>query len=347
MGYRGTANCLLNFGEGTHYRPMGRAGAVGYRVGSVGQGLPIMFHMMNEARISVGLGAAMLGYRGYLLSLAYARERLQGRPATARGAGPMVPIIEHADVKRMLLAQKSYVEGALALILYAARLVDEQRTAPSEAARDAAGELLGLLTPIAKSWPSEWGLAANDIAIQIHGGYGYTRDFDVEQLYRDNRLNPIHEGTTGVQAMDLLGRKILKDRGVALGLLGERIAATVDRARGRPALAMEAKALAAVWADIGATAGRLGAMGDDPHLLDNATPFLSAFGHGVLAWLWLEQALVAAAATPVDGDDRAFYQGKIAACRFFFAFELPKTGPWLRIIDSRTDIAASLPSAAF
>ena len=347
MGYRGTANCLLNFGEGTRYRPLGRAGAVGYLVGIVGQGLPIMFHMMNEARISVGLGAAMLGYRGYLLALAYARDRLQGRPAAARGAGPMVPIIEHADVKRMLLAQKSYVEGALALILYAARLVDEQETGASERARQDAGELLGLLTPIAKSWPSEWGLAANDIAIQIHGGYGYTRDFDVEQLYRDNRLNPIHEGTTGIQAMDLLGRKILKDRGAALALLGDRIAKTVDRAQSRPDLAAEAQALVAAWADIGATVGRLGADGDDPHLLDNATPFLSAFGHGVLAWLWLDQALVAGAAAPADADDAAFYQGKIAACRFFFAFELPKTGPWLRIVDSRTDIAASLPSSAF
>jgi len=259
----------------------------------------------------------------------------------------MVPIIEHADVKRMLLAQKSYVEGALALILYAARLVDEQETGESEAQRHGAGELLGLLTPIAKSWPSEWGLAANDIAIQIHGGYGYTRDFDVEQLYRDNRLNPIHEGTAGVQAMDLLGRKILKDRGVALGLLGERIAKTIDRALGHAGLAAEAKDLAAAWAEIGTAAGRLGALGEDPHLLDNATPFLSAFGHGVLAWLWLEQAIVASAATAKDADDAAFYQGKIAACRFFFAFELPKTGPWLRIVNSRSDIAASLPTAAF
>jgi len=347
MGYRGTANCLLNFGEGTRYRPSGRAGAVGYLVGSVGQGLPIMFHMMNEARISVGLGAAMLGYRGYLLALAYARERLQGRPAAARGAGPMVPIIEHADVKRMLLAQKSYVEGALALILYAARLVDEEATGETEGARHVATELLGLLTPIAKAWPSEWGLAANDLAIQIHGGYGYTRDFDVEQLYRDNRLNPIHEGTTGIQAMDLLGRKILKDRGQALALLGERIAGTVDRAEGHATLAAEAKALAGVWREIGAVVGRLAAAGDDAHLLDHATAFLSAFGHGVVAWLWLEQAIVALAATPADAEDAAFYQGKLAACRFFFASELPKTGTWLRQVDARSDIAANLPAAAF
>ena len=347
MGYRGTANCLLNFGEGTRYRPGGQAGAVGYLVGSVGQGLPIMFHMMNEARISVGLGAAMLGYRGYLLALAYARERLQGRPAAARGAGPMVPIIEHADVKRMLLAQKAYAEGALALILYAARLVDEEKTGETEAARHAAGDLLGLLTPIAKSWPSEWGLAANDLAIQVHGGYGYTRDFDVEQLYRDNRLNPIHEGTTGVQAMDLLGRKILKDRGAALALLGARVAQTVDRALAVPDLAAEARALAAVWAEIDATVGQLRQAGDDPGLLDNATPFLSAFGHGVLAWLWLDQAVVAVGATPAGADDASFYQGKLGACRYFFAFELPKTGPWLHLVQARTDIAASMPVAAF
>ncbi len=341
MGYRGTTNCLLNFGEGTRHRPGGRAGAVGYRVGAVGQGLPIMFHMMNEARISVGLGAAMLGYRGYLLSLDYARERRQGRPAAARGAGPMVPIIEHADVKRMLLAQKCYAEGSLALILYAARLVDEHETGESEAARHAAGELLGLLTPIAKSWPSEWGLAANDIAIQIHGGYGYTRDFDVEQLYRDNRLNPIHEGTTGVQAMDLLGRKILKDRGAALRLLGRRIGRTIERARTEPALASAAAALEAAWADIGAAVETLGAAPDDPGLLDNATPFLSAFGHGVVAWLWLDQALAAAA-----GSD-AFHVGKREACRFFFSHELPKIGPWLAIVRSRTDVAAAMPADAF
>ena len=179
MGYRGTANCLLNFGE--------QGGATGWIVGEPGHGLRQMFQMMNEARIGVGIGAAALGYRGYLLSAQYARERLQGRPAGERAGGP-VAIIEHPDVRRMLLQQKAYVEGALALCLYCARLVDTAEHSAEDAA------LLGLLTPVAKTWPSEYGLAANDIAIQIHGGSGYTRDFDVEQLWRDNRLNPIHEG---------------------------------------------------------------------------------------------------------------------------------------------------------
>jgi alkylation response protein AidB-like acyl-CoA dehydrogenase len=206
MGYRGLPNCALNFGEGRH-QPAGGAGAVGWLVGKVGEGLPQMFQMMNEARISVGMGGAMLAYRGYLMSLDYARDRRQGRAVGDKNGAP-VAIIEHADVKRMLLAQKAYAEGALALVLYSARLLDEQNTAETEQARQSAGELLALLTPVAKSWPAEWAQQSLNLAIQIHGGAGYTRDFEVEQLYRDNRLNAIHEGTTGIQALDLVGRKL-------------------------------------------------------------------------------------------------------------------------------------------
>ena len=218
LGYRGIPNTLLNFGEGKHPVRAGSggsldgagAGAVGYLVGQPGDGLRCMFHMMNEARIAVGLGAAMLGYAGYEASLAYARERPQGRPIGVGGKDPtqpQIPIIGHADVKRMLLAQKSYCEGALALELYCARLVDELHTGAPDAAAEA-GLLLEMLTPIAKSWPSEWCLEANSLAIQVLGGYGYTRDFPVEQYWRDNRLNMIHEGTHGIQALDLLGRKV-------------------------------------------------------------------------------------------------------------------------------------------
>ncbi len=189
MGYRGTSNCLLNFGEGRH-APDGAGGAIGWRIGEAGEGLAQMFHMMNEARTGVGLGAAAAGCRGHLLSVEYARGRVQGRTAEGGTTRPAA-IIEHADVKHMLLAQKAYAEGALALVLYAARLLDDQLSGDAGTAADA-GRLLDLLTPVVKAWPSEYGLAANDLAIQIHGGYGYTRDYDVEQLYRDNRLNPIH-----------------------------------------------------------------------------------------------------------------------------------------------------------
>ncbi|MBN8750109.1 MAG: acyl-CoA dehydrogenase, partial [Variovorax sp.] len=197
LGWRGTTNTLLNFGEGK-YPVGGKAGAVGYLVGEPGKGLHCMFHMMNEARIGVGTAAVMLGLAGYYASLEYAKNRPQGRlPLNAAGgsvakdsAKPQVRIIEHADVRRMLLAQKAYCEGALALELYCAKLVDEQKTGAPQAADDAR-LLLEVLTPIAKSFPSEWCLEANSLAIQIHGGYGYTRDFPVEQYWRDNRLNMI------------------------------------------------------------------------------------------------------------------------------------------------------------
>ena len=224
LGWRGTTNTLLNFGEGK-YPVRGGAGAIGYLVGKPHEGLRCMFHMMNEARIGIGMAATALGLAGYYASLDYAKNRPQGRPVGPAGkdpAQPQVRIIEHADVKRMLLAQKSYGEGALALMLYCARLVDEQHTGTPEAA-DEARLLLEVLTPIAKSWPSEWCLEANSLAIQVHGGYGYTRDFPVEQYWRDNRLNMIHEGTHGIQAADLLGRKVVMEGGKGLQLLAGRI----------------------------------------------------------------------------------------------------------------------------
>ncbi len=323
MGYRGTANCLLNFGEGQRDRPGGAAGAVGYLVGEPGQGLAIMFMMMNEARLQVGLGAAMLAYRSHRLSVAYAGERAQGRP---RGVTPdtrPVPILAHADVKRMLLAQKAYAEGAVALVLHCFHLVDR-----AEAAEDAgARQLLDLLTPIAKTWSSEWGLIASDIAIQIHGGYGYTRDFDVEQLYRDNRLNPIHEGTTGIQAIDFVGRKLIRDKGAAFALLLSRIDGTIARAAASTSLAepgrmlnMARGAVAEVVQEVIADPAATGAM-------DNATALLSAVGHLVAGWLWLDQALSAEAAR--DHLPATFVEGKVATTRYFAAYELPKIPGWL------------------
>jgi len=339
MGYRGTTNCLLNFGE--------LGGATGWRVGAAGQGLAIMFHMMNEARIMIGLGAAALACRGYRQSLDYARERRQGRQVGGKDlaggknpAAPQVSIIAHADVKRMLLAQKAFAEGALALVLYSARLVDEDRVGGD--AESAA--LLGLLTPVAKSWPSEFGLAANDLAIQIHGGYGYTRDFDVEQIYRDNRLNPIHEGTHGIQAADLLGRKILRDKGAALDLLGSRIIASAGRATLVDELRPMAGRLLRDWARLSDVVDALLARDDPARALDNASPFLSAFGHIVVAWLWLDQALVLRSA---EGRDPAFRAGKLLACRYFFAFELPKAEALLAPVATFCDVAATMPDAAF
>ncbi len=303
-----------------------------------------MFQMMNDARVGVGLGAAMLAIRGYQLALDYATDRTQGRPLSARGrvdTAP-VPLITHPDVKRMLLAQKAYAEGALSLVLYAGRLIDEERSAPDETARHEAGALLSLLTPVAKTWPSEWGLAANDLAIQVHGGYGYTRDFDVEQLYRDNRLNPIHEGTTGIQGLDLLGRKILRERAASLRLLQAKVGQTVAHTRSHAELASLADQLQSTWDHIATTVDRLLGLNEDARALAHATAFLSAFGHAVVAWLWLDQARLCADALPDD-----YRLGKIRACRFFFETELLRVPAWLAQVDQLADTAADMPVEQF
>ncbi|WBB69520.1 acyl-CoA dehydrogenase [Micromonospora sp. WMMD812] len=337
MGYRGTTNTLLSFGDGGH-RPDGRPGAVGYLVGEPHQGLAQMFHMMNEARIGVGAGATALGYTGYLKSLAYARQRPQGRPLTAKDpTAPQVPIVAHPDVRRMLLAQKSYVEGALALVLYCGRLLDEERTAPDRVGRDRARLLLDVLTPIAKSWPSQWCLAANDLAIQVHGGAGYTRDHDVEQHWRDNRLNPIHEGTHGIQALDLLGRKVTMGEGAGLAVLADTISATVHRARQAGGETAElAGPLGAAVDRISTVTRRLWAGGDPEVALANASLYLEAVGHVVIAWMWLEQVLAvdAAAEAGDTGADADLHAGKRQAARYFFRYELPRTVPQFDLLAS-------------
>ena len=349
LGWRGTTNTLLNFGEGRY--PVrgenGLTGAIGYLVGKPHEGLRCMFHMMNEARIGVGTAATMLGLAGYYASLDYAKNRPQGRPQDKAGkdaSAPQVRIIEHADVRRMLLAQKSYGEGALALELYCARLVDEQRTGDAQSA-DEARLLLEVLTPIAKSWPSEWCLEANSLAIQVHGGYGYTRDFPVEQYWRDNRLNMIHEGTHGIQGMDLLGRKVLMEDGRGLQLLGERIAQTVAGASARPALAREAAELQVAWDQMLAATRAAWATGEAREALANAVPYLQAFGHAVLAWIWLDVVRTeAATSAAVQG---AAAQGRQAAMRFFYRYELPKIGAWLTVVASRDATCVELAEDAF
>ena len=334
MGYRGTTNCLLNFGEGK-FKPLGKAGAIGYLVGEVHKGLANMFHMMNEARIGVGLGAVMLGYTGYLHALDYARNRPQGRAPQAKDpATPQLPIIAHTDVKRMLLAQKSYVEGGLALALYCAKQVDEERTAETPEARRQATLLLDILTPIAKSWPSQWCLEANNLAIQVHGGYGYTREYNVEQFYRDNRLNPIHEGTHGIQGLDLLGRKVVMQNGAALQALDHAIKQTLQRASTVAELALYATALGLAFHRLVIVTEKLHSAADLNRTLANASLYLEAFGHVVVAWIWLEQALCAVGKSTAHDAD--FYRGKLQACGYFFQWELPKIHPQLDLL-SRFD----------
>ena len=320
MGYRGTTNTLLNFGEGGE--------TVGELLGEPGRGLSYMFRMMNEARIGVGMGAVMLGYAGYLASLEYARERKQGRHASNKNPeSGMVAIIDHADVKRLLLRQKSFVEGGLALGLYASALVDEIQTGPQEEKPD--NELLlDLLTPIVKSWPSKYSQEALSDAIQVMGGAGYTRDYPVEMYYRDNRLNPIHEGTEGIQGNDLLGRKLSQAGGRGWQVLLERMQADLQDAEQlegvgeiRAALQTAIQECRSAFQTILGKALQLG-----PDLfLANANSALEALGHTVIGWMWLRQASAAARALPgARGDDADFYRGKLQAARFFAVYELPK-----------------------
>jgi butyryl-CoA dehydrogenase len=351
-GWRGTTNTLLNFGEGkfkvqTDNTASDGSGAVGYLVGEAGRGLSYMFHMMNEARIGVGMAATMLGMAGYEASLEYAKNRPQGRPVAGGSqkvvkdaAQAQVRIIEHADIKRMLLAQKSYSEGALALELYCAKLVDEQHTGDAVAA-DEARLLLEVLTPIAKSWPSEWCLEANSLAIQIHGGYGYTRDFPVEQYWRDNRLNMIHEGTHGIQGMDLLGRKVLMEEGRGVLLLGARMRETADKAMAFADLAADAKALNTALQKVIAATQMAWSSGQPQEALANAVPYLQAFGHLVLAWIWLDvSASCRGAQTPAQ-------TGRQAAAKFFYHYELPKIDAWLQVVSNRDMTCANLAEDAF
>jgi butyryl-CoA dehydrogenase len=343
MGYRGTTSTMLAFGE--------QGACIGELVGEEHKGLSYMFHMMNEARIGVGMGAVMLGYRGYLASLEYAKERPQGRaPTNKNPAEPQLKIIEHADVRRMLLAQKAYVEGGYALCLYCARLVDETRVGADGTAMAETGLLLDLLTPIAKSWPSQWCLEANSLAIQIHGGYGYTREYPVEQFYRDNRLNPIHEGTHGIQALDLLGRKAVMHGGAAMKLFAAELQKTCAEAKADPTLAGYAAELEVAMGEVATTLQALSPVlaGNPTLALANAVLFLEAFGHTVIAWIWLRQALAAQRGLANGiASDADFYRGKLAACRWFYRWELPKTKQWHELLRSLDDTTLTMPPESF
>ena len=334
MGGRAQTSTALSFGE--------KNGSIGYLVGQENQGLKYMFHMMNEARIMVGTSGAVLAVAGFQYSLDYAKNRPQGRlPSCKDPLSPMVNIIEHADIRRMLLAQKSYAEGALALVLYGTQLSDDERTAPSKEQREVAHTLLDFLTPIIKTWPSEYGPKANSYAIQVMGGHGYINEHPVEMFYRDNRLNPIHEGTTGIQSLDLITRKVPMNKMQGYTATINEIIKTIDTAKQYDNLNEFVGQLEAAVDTLKLTTQAvLTAMSTNniDLALANSVKYLELFGHVIIAWLWLKQGVVATSALakqPHEADEH-FYRGKLQALQYFYRFELPKIEVWSKII-IRTD----------
>lgn len=345
MGGRGQTSCALNFGE--------NEGAVGYLVGEENHGLKYMFHMMNEARIMVGTSAAVTGLTGYQYALDYAKERPQGRlPSSKDPASAPVNIIQHPDVRRMLLAQKAYAEGAYALCLLGAQLSDDERTAPTETEREQAHLLLDFLTPIIKSWPSEYGPRANSLAIQVLGGHGYINEHPVEMFYRDNRLNAIHEGTYGMQSLDLLARKVPMHQMAGFHACLAAIETSIRAAEEDPRLVSFARELAQALATLKKTTlTLLGAMAEKPIdlVLANSVKYLELFGNVVVAWLWLKQGVVAssALATKVHASEQDFYQGKLQAMQYFFKFDLPEIEVWSKILCALDDTTYTMQEAWF
>ena len=344
MGYRGTTSTALTFGENDDCH--------GYLIGEPHQGLRYMFLMMNEARIGVGYGAAMIGYRGYRYSLEYAKERTQGRAApNLAPEDPPTPIINHGDVRRMLLAQKAYCEGGMALCLYGSTLIDEMETEENSDKRTEISQLIELLTPVFKAWPSEFGPKANDLAIQILGGAGYTREYPVEQCWRDNRLNPIHEGTNGIQALDLLGRKLWQFEGKGLQVLLSRVTKDMKAASTPRAKKLVAKLnpyLEKLSALIQQAATDLRS-DKQSVLLTNASCFLNVFSACVVSWIWLRQANVAEQALErgVNSDDVDFYEGKLAAAEYFLNWELPLVQRDIEVISTQEPTCNNVKASYF
>ena len=340
MGYRGTTNTILAFGEDDSCE--------GELIGEAGHGLAYMFHMMNEARIGVGLSSACLGLAGYAESLRYAGERPQGRHADERDpTAKPVMIIEHADVRRMLMVQKSLCEPALALCFYAARLVDVEKYDADPEKRAQAHQILDLLTPVVKGWISDATLRANHEAIQIHGGYGYTRDFQVEQIYRDNRLNPIHEGTNGIQGLDLLGRKVMRDGGKGLAAFSALVQADMKAAVAGGFSTDLAVQLEAAMQELAGATTALGAafqQSGPRQGLSQATLYLDAFGLLVMAWMHAKMVAAAKSNPALSAD---YVEGKVLSAGYFYRHELSRVAELCRRLRQSEDTFAVAQAANF
>ncbi len=345
IGWRGIASLAINFGE--------QDDCHGWLVGEPHRGISYMFQMMNEARIMVGLNGVATAAVAYQESLEYAKTRPQGRPLGAKNPdAPQVPIIEHADVRRMLLRQKAIVEGGLCLVVETARLQDLSEHATTTDERDRARLLLDLLTPIAKTFPAEKGFESNALAVQIHGGYGYTSEYMPESWLRDQKLNTLHEGTSGIQSLDLLGRKVVAGGGAALHALALAVQTTVGRAKsaGVPdAWLTRLSGSVTAVGEVTMQLGELGAKGDVEAMMRHSFDYMEMLSLVVIGWQWIAQAAAASEglARSPSQDERDFYDGKLAAAQYWINTELPRVGTLGALCRSNEDSYAKARATWF
>ena len=333
IGWKGLPSLALAFGD--------RNDCIGWLIGEPHQGLRNMFQMMNEARIMVGVNGAATASVAYHESLAYARDRPQGRPLGQRDPErPPVPIIEHADVRRMLLRQRAIVDGALSLLVTASRFADLAEHAPDEEHRAHAQLLVDVLTPIAKSFPAEWGFESNALAVQIHGGYGYSSEYLPESWLRDQKLNSIHEGTTGIQGLDLLGRRAVAQGGAPLAALRKEMAATTDGAAAAGLPDAWGKALLERMDAAMVTTGELGARGlsgDVEGMMLHSTDYLALMSILAVAWQHLGLATLAAERLGSGAEHAGWLEGVKQSAQYWIATELPRVDHLLRLCRDSED----------
>jgi alkylation response protein AidB-like acyl-CoA dehydrogenase len=320
MGIHGNATCVMNLDE-----------ARGWLIGEPNRGLNAMFVMMNSARLGVGMQSLGLAEAAYQNAVAYARDRLQGRSAT----GPKLPekaadpIIVHPDVRRMLLTCRAYVEGGRAFTTWIAQLIDRELNHPDAAQRAEATDLVALLTPVVKAFLTDNAFETNNLALQVFGGHGYIEEWGMSQYVRDARINMIYEGANGIQALDLLARKVLSDGGARLQKFGALVQAFAVQQQDRPDMAEFIGPLAELGQKLVALTGEIGAKAAaNPDEVGAASvPYLRLIGHLVFAYFWARMARIALDKAG-SGDD--FYTAKLATARFYFARLLPETAMHLR-----------------
>jgi butyryl-CoA dehydrogenase len=338
MGYHGAPIAHLMMGEKDDCR--------GFLLGEPHKGLSYMFQMMNEARIGVGVSAASIASAAYYNALEYTKVRTQGRKVTEKDATkPQTLIINHADVKRMLLFQKSVVEGSLALCLQACKYYDLSKTAEGEE-REENFLKLELLTPMAKSYPAEMSIQTTSAALQCFGGYGFTKEFLAELFFRETRIHTLHEGTTAIHGMDLLGRKVMLQNGKATMLLFQEVMHDVEEAKKYSSLKTYAETagnklmkLQEVSMHLMSVAQTLG-----PEVyLSDATLYLELFGILAVAWQWLKQGVAVEKLKAVNTKEYSaeFLQSKLYALQYFFEYEIPKTEGLITRLSSANHVTVS------